>query len=58
MTTFQGTNTYLLECSRENSKINVDNNESTNGAWSNETSFNLMRGDRISVELVVARCGS
>ena len=51
---YQGTNTYLIECSRENSKINLDDDEDTNGAWSNETSFNIKRGDRISVELVVA----
>ena len=54
MTTFQGTNTYLIECSRENSKINVDDDIDTNGAWSNETEFGLQRGDRISVEMVCA----
>lgn len=54
MTTFQGTNTYLIECSRENSKINVDDDINTNGAWSNETEFGLKRGDRISVEMVCA----
>ena len=54
MTTFQGTNTYLLECSRENSRINQDDNESTNGSWSNETSMVIKRGDRISVEMVCA----
>ena len=38
MTSYSGTNTYLIECSRENSKINLDDDKDTNGAWSNETS--------------------
>ena len=54
MTTFQGTNTYLIECSRENSEINQEDNEDTNGAWSNQVNFNVKRGDRISVEMVCA----
>ena len=54
MTTFQGTETYLIECSRENSVINRSDDESTNGAWANETDFVLKRGDRISVEMVCA----
>jgi len=54
MTTFQGVNTYLIECSRENSKINIDDNENTNGAWSNETDMVLKRGDKISIEMVCA----
>ena len=54
MTTFQGTETYLIECSRENSAINIDDDDDTNGSWSNETEFNLKRGDRLSVEMVCA----
>ena len=54
MTTYQGTETYLIECSRENSVINRIDDENTNGAWSNETEFNLKTGDRISVEMVSA----
>ena len=54
MTTFQGTNTYLIECSRENSEINQEDNEDINGAWSNQVNFNVKRGDRISVEMVCA----
>ena len=54
MTTYQGTETYLIECSRENSVINQTNNENTNGAWSNETDFVIKRGDKISVEMVCA----
>ena len=54
MASFQGTNTYLIECSRENSKINIDDDINTNGSWSNETEFGLKRGDRISVEMVCA----
>ena len=54
MTTFQGTDTFLLECSRENSAIDDIDDENTNGSWSNETSFNIERGDRISVEMICA----
>ena len=54
MTTFQGTETYLVECSRENSAINIDDDDDTNGSWSNETDFVIKRGDRISVEMVCA----
>ena len=54
MTTFQGTETYLIECSRENSAINIDDDDDTNGSWSNETDFVIKRGDRISVEMVCA----
>ena len=52
MATYQGTETYLIECSRENSVINRNNDENTNGAWANETEFNLKTGDRVSVEMV------
>ena len=52
--TFQGTETYLIECSRENSVINTSKEEATNGAWPNETEFNIKAGDRISVEMVCA----
>ena len=54
MTTFQGTETYLIECSRENSAINVEDDDDTNGSWSNETDFVIKRGDKISVEMVCA----
>ncbi len=54
MATYQGTETYLIECSRENSVINRNNDENTNGAWANETEFNLKTGDRVSVEMVSA----
>jgi len=54
MTTFQGTETYLIECSRENSAININDDDDTNGSWSNETDFVVKRGDRISVEMVCA----
>ena len=54
MTTFQGTETYLIECSRENSAINIEDDDDTNGSWSNETDFVLKRGDRLSVEMVCA----
>lgn len=54
MTTFQGTETYLIECSRENSAINIDDDDDTNGSWANETDFVIKRGDRISVEMVCA----
>ena len=54
MTTFQGTETYLIECSRENSAINIDDDDETNGSWANETDFVIKRGDRISVEMVCA----
>ncbi len=54
MTTFQGTETYLIECSRENSAINIQDDDDTNGSWSNETDFVVKRGDRISVEMVCA----
>ena len=54
MTTFQGTETYLIECSRENSAINIDDDDDTNGSWSNETDFVIKTGDRISVEMVCA----
>lgn len=54
MTTFQGTTTYLIECSRENSAININDDNDTNGSWSNETDFVIKRGDRISVEMVCA----
>ena len=54
MTTFQGTETYLIECSRENSAININDDDDTNGSWSNETDFVIKRGDKISVEMVCA----
>ena len=54
MTTFQGTETYLIECSRENSAINIEDDDDTNGSWANETDFVIKRGDRISVEMVCA----
>ena len=54
MTTFKGTETYLIECSRENSAININDDDETNGSWSNETEFNIKTGDRISVEMVCA----
>ena len=54
MASYQGTETYLIECSRENSIINRADDESSNGAWSNETDFVVKRGDKISVEMVCA----
>ena len=54
MATFQATDTYLIECSRENSLINQADDETTNGSWSNQASFNVKRGDRLSVEMVCA----
>ena len=54
MATFQGTETYLIECSRENSAINIDDDDDTNGSWANETDFVIKRGDKISVEMVCA----
>ena len=54
MATFQATETFLIECSRERSLINIEDNENTNGSWSNQTDMLLKRGDKISVEMVCA----
>lgn len=51
---FQGTETYLIECSRENSLINKIDDENTNGTWTTSTNFNIKAGDKINIEMVCA----
>jgi len=55
---FQGTDTYLIECGRENSLINDTDDESTNGTWTTACNMNLKRGDRVSIEMVCANIKS
>ena len=51
-TTFGNTQTFLIECSRANSLIDTKDGGDFNSKWSNETQFNLRRGDVVSVEMM------
>ena len=49
---FGNTQTFLIECSRGNSLIDTKDGGDFNAKWTNETNFNLRRGDVVSVEMM------
>jgi hypothetical protein len=51
-TNYQSTQTFLIECSRANSSIDLKDGGDFNAKWTNETNFNLKRGDVVSVEMM------
>ena len=50
--TYPNTQTFLIEASRGDSIIDNKDNNDYNSKWSTETSFQLKRGDTVSVEMV------
>lgn len=47
---FKGTQTFLIECNRSQSKIDKSAAEDQNARWTCQTNFNLKVGDRVGVE--------
>ena len=50
--TFQNTETFLIECSRANSLVDSNDGADFNAKWLTSTNFNLRRGDQVSVEMM------
>ncbi len=51
-TNYQSTQTFLIECSRANSLVDTKDGGDFNAKWTNDTNFNLRRGDVVSVEMM------
>jgi len=48
---YQTTQTFLIECSRADSLVDTKEDADYNAKWTNNTNFNLKRGDLVSVEM-------